>query len=150
MKLIYALDLHLEGVDDTVVAAADWARRFGAQLDLLFVDGFEQSAHLIQDPEVREVVVAQWVGVQASHRKELDRLLALVPDGQRGMALYRDGHVQSVVTDTAKDYDMLVVATHGRTGLAHVFLGSVAEWLVRHFAGPLLVLRAPEASAKSS
>jgi universal stress protein A len=38
--------------------------------------------------------------------------------------------------------DLIVMGTHGRTGLAHVFLGSVAEKVVRHAPCPVLVTRA--------
>lgn len=39
--------------------------------------------------------------------------------------------------------DLIVVGTHGRTGLAHVVLGSVAEAVVRHAPCPVLTVRAP-------
>jgi nucleotide-binding universal stress UspA family protein len=38
-------------------------------------------------------------------------------------------------------HDLVVVCTHGRTGLAHAFLGSVAERVVRHAHTPVLVVR---------
>lgn len=37
--------------------------------------------------------------------------------------------------------DMIVMGTHGRTGLAHVFLGSVAEKVVRTARVPVLVVK---------
>jgi len=37
--------------------------------------------------------------------------------------------------------DMIVMGTHGRTGFARVFLGSVAEGVVRHAPCPVTVLR---------
>jgi nucleotide-binding universal stress UspA family protein len=37
--------------------------------------------------------------------------------------------------------DLIIVATHGRTGLKHVLLGSVAELVVRHAPCPVLVVR---------
>lgn len=36
--------------------------------------------------------------------------------------------------------DLIVVGTHGRTGLAHVVLGSVAERIVRHATCPVLTV----------
>lgn len=39
--------------------------------------------------------------------------------------------------------DAVVVASHGRTGLARVAIGSVAERIVRHCACPVLVIKAP-------
>jgi universal stress protein A len=41
--------------------------------------------------------------------------------------------------------DLIVMGTHGRTGLAHVFLGSVAEKVVRHASCPVLVARSQPA-----
>jgi nucleotide-binding universal stress UspA family protein len=37
--------------------------------------------------------------------------------------------------------DLIVIATHGRTGLSHVLLGSVAERIVREAPCPVLTLR---------
>jgi nucleotide-binding universal stress UspA family protein len=37
--------------------------------------------------------------------------------------------------------DLVVMGTHGRTGLQHVLLGSVAEKVVRHATCPVLVVR---------
>ena len=40
--------------------------------------------------------------------------------------------------------DLIVISTHGYTGLKHVFLGSTAERVVRHAPCPVLVVRQPE------
>lgn len=37
--------------------------------------------------------------------------------------------------------DMIVLSTHGRTGLSHLLIGSVAEKVVRHAPCPVLTLR---------
>jgi len=49
------------------------------------------------------------------------------------------------ILETAKtqQVDLLVVGTHGRTGLHHVLLGSVAEKVVRLAPCPVLVVRQP-------
>jgi nucleotide-binding universal stress UspA family protein len=36
--------------------------------------------------------------------------------------------------------DLIVMGTHGRTGLSHILMGSVAEKVLRHSAKPLLVV----------
>ena len=38
--------------------------------------------------------------------------------------------------------ELIVMSTHGRTGLAHVFIGSVAERVVRYAPCAVLVVRA--------
>lgn len=40
-----------------------------------------------------------------------------------------------------REIDLIVMGTHGRTGLKHALLGSVAEKVVRHASCPVLVVR---------
>lgn len=42
--------------------------------------------------------------------------------------------------------DLVVMGTHGRTGLSHLVLGSVAEKVVRHAKCPVMTVRAPRNS----
>ncbi len=37
--------------------------------------------------------------------------------------------------------DLIIMGTHGRTGLKHLFLGSVAEFVMRHARCPVLTIR---------
>ncbi len=37
--------------------------------------------------------------------------------------------------------DLIVISTHGRTGLKHLFMGSTAERVIRHAHCPVLVVR---------
>jgi nucleotide-binding universal stress UspA family protein len=52
------------------------------------------------------------------------------------------GHAGQQICDRAQDRraDLIVTATHGRTGLKHVFIGSTAEFVVRHAHCPVLVV----------
>lgn len=50
--------------------------------------------------------------------------------------------VQSIV-DAAHRASAIVIATHGRTGLGHLLLGSVAERVIRHSPVPVLTIRTP-------
>lgn len=44
----------------------------------------------------------------------------------------------------SKENVMIVMGTHGRTGVAHMLLGSIAEKIVRHASCPVLTIRHPE------
>jgi universal stress protein A len=47
----------------------------------------------------------------------------------------------------SRDIDLIVMGTHGRSGVAHMVMGSVAEKVVREAPCPVLVVRQPRASA---
>ena len=42
------------------------------------------------------------------------------------------------------EVDLIIIATHGRTGLAHILLGSVAEKVVRHSTVPVMTVKPSE------
>jgi universal stress protein A len=58
----------------------------------------------------------------------------------------RVGRAWQEVVDLAKESktDLIVLATHGYTGLKHVLLGSVAEKILRHAPCPVLTVRPDE------
>jgi nucleotide-binding universal stress UspA family protein len=49
--------------------------------------------------------------------------------------------VDVIVAYATEKIDLIVIATHGRTGLSHVLLGSVAERIVRESPCPVLTIR---------
>jgi nucleotide-binding universal stress UspA family protein len=55
------------------------------------------------------------------------------------------GNAWSAIVDAARERraDLIVMGTHGRTGLRHALLGSVAERVLRHAHCPVLVVRGP-------
>ena len=65
--------------------------------------------------------------------------------GLEGTVMVMHGIPFQSIVDTACDQhvDLIVMGTQGRTGLAHVFLGSVAEKVVRLAPCPVLVTRGP-------
>lgn len=56
--------------------------------------------------------------------------------------------VAEAITNSAEKLgaDLIAMGTHGRTGLAHAFLGSVAERTLRSAPCPVLSVQAPEES----
>jgi universal stress protein A len=89
--------------------------------------------------------------LEASMREGAEKELAkLVVNEVRGEvstdALVRVGSPAREIIETAKSLpaDLIVISTHGRTGLKHVLLGSVAEHVVQGAPCPVLVVRERE------
>jgi universal stress protein A len=60
--------------------------------------------------------------------------------------LTRIGNPFTEIIGMAKvlDVDLIIISTHGRTGLEHMLLGSTAEKIVRHSNCPVLIVREHE------
>lgn len=136
MRLLLAVDIHEES-KGLLALAVQWARRLGAVIDLVYVD----DVYLVQDPEIRALLDKEWPKVWAVHEKKLKELQQQLPSEVRGEALFRTGQAPVEITEAAKDRDAVLIGTHGRRGLSHAFLGSVAERVVRLSSVPVLVLR---------
>lgn len=66
---------------------------------------------------------------------------AVARDDVRVEARVVEGRPVDRLVEAAADADLVVMSTHGRTGLAHLLKGSVAERVVRHSPTPVLVMR---------
>ena len=53
-----------------------------------------------------------------------------------------EGFPTNEIINTAKEWDadLIVIGTHGRTGLAHLLEGSVAEHVIKHTSIPVMVV----------
>ncbi|MGE5185005.1 MAG: universal stress protein [Acidobacteriota bacterium] len=75
----------------------------------------------------------------------LDKLLAArAGKAKLGQALLRTGDARDEILHVAEEIkaDLIIMATHGRRGVARALLGSVAEMVVRTSPVPVLTVRA--------
>lgn len=74
---------------------------------------------------------------------KLDDIAKAKLGGLEHQSLLYVGDIIICILDAQKKYqpDLVVIATHGRTGIARVFLGSVAEAIVRKATCPVLTIR---------
>jgi len=85
----------------------------------------------------------------ATEKREqmIERLRALdAGSGVKTHHMVRLGRAWQEVIEIAREQqsDLIILATHGYTGLKHVLLGSVAEKIVRHAPCPVLSVRPEE------
>jgi nucleotide-binding universal stress UspA family protein len=77
------------------------------------------------------------------------RAIAAVDPDVRIEGRFAEGQVARAILDVAKESacDVIVMGTHGRTGLGRLLMGSVAEQVVRHAACPVLTVKTPVPSS---
>lgn len=119
------------------------AKEHGAALTLLYI---VQPYH-----GSREFAAIDYAQLEASLKESGEKELAkLAVDEVRGEVsvdtLVRVGSPAREIIETARRLpaDLIVISTHGRTGLKHVFLGSVAEHVVQRAPCPVFVVRERE------
>ncbi|MDH3198158.1 MAG: universal stress protein [Candidatus Krumholzibacteria bacterium] len=126
--------------------AVSLAEKFNARLKVIFVS----------EPALQVADVA-WVGIDERSmsqehleeaRRNLERIaLEQVPTDVQVDAEVLTGDAVEAVISYARDVnaDLVVMATHGRGGLSHMLMGSVAEQIVRKAPCPVLTLKQPMA-----
>ena len=133
-----------EHSDGALRHAAELARQFGAKLVLLHVVSNEtlesiSKAHVPPHPvdKVYEDLDQETREQYANHvppemRKVLETEVLVLP-GVPFLEIVRAARLKGV--------DLIVMATHGRTGLSHALVGSVTEKVVRMAPCPVLSIR---------
>ena len=120
--------------------AEDFAESLGASVDLLHVWAGLYHHALEAEPLA--------LFAHSELAKEMELLLGELE--QRGIPAHgrlEEGSPREAIVRAAANgkYDLIIMGTHGRTGLAHLFLGSVAESVFRRAPCPVLTIRTPNA-----
>lgn len=79
-------------------------------------------------------------------RQELEKLAKEeIPSTVKVRTVIKTGKpfVEIVETASELDVDLIIIATHGRSGVEHILFGSTAEKVVRKAPCPVLTLREP-------
>jgi nucleotide-binding universal stress UspA family protein len=129
-------------------AALDYANllaeRSGASLQLLHViddpfvtEGLAAEAYIAEAPMLRSAMLRD------AQSRLADRAVLKQPGGARVDTEVLFGHGAKTIAEYAAErgVDLIVMGTHGRTGVAHLLLGSVAERVVRTASCPVLTVR---------
>ena len=156
-KVLGSTDFSMAGYP-AVLAAGELAGHFGAELVLLHVVQPAPSAPLV--PPERMVMLPSRSETEKYERdeedrslEELNRLVAeRLPKGLSCRALVKVGSAADEIVRLAEseEVDLIVIATHGRTGWRHLAFGSVAEKVVRTAARPVLVVQSPSQAPQDS
>lgn len=83
-------------------------------------------------------------GIKAERQQELDNILKkLAYPSEKIRTVYKVGNPGDELVKIAikEDVDLIIMGLKGRTDLAHIFVGSVAEKVFRHSPVPILSYR---------
>jgi universal stress protein A len=93
--------------------------------------------------------VALWEQVKTASEQQMARLKELYASSGVEIAVQvKEGvpFVEIIRTAEREKADLIVMGSHGRTGVRHLLIGSVAERVVRKASCPVLVLKPPDFS----
>ena len=142
-KILVPVDLSEFSIK-AVSYATRFAKQLGATLVLLHVvEPVRYPESVLIPPAMEETNRARLKLARASLAKFATQQ---VPAGIATETVTRLGHAFSEIATAAKDLDadLIIIATHGHTGLKHLFLGSTAERVVRLAPCPVLTVRERE------
>ena len=140
-RILVPTDLS-EAAKPALKLAAELGRTFGAELVLLFVvEPFYTSGDILSAGALAAVL--DKLREKARTTALARRVTWLAKRGVRAHGSIREGQPAEVIVEQARKYpaDLIVIGTHGRTGLSHAYLGSVAERVVRASQCPVLTVR---------
>lgn len=144
-KLVVGVDLSEPSLA-AVGQAMSVARHAGAPLVLLLVEGLPDAPDELP-PSMRASAARLQAVVRTRFAADRDALTGLrqrlIGQGVDVSQVIHDGFADAALADGAAQLgaDLVVVGTHGRTGVKRVLLGSVAEKTVRLAASSVLVAR---------
>lgn len=130
------------GTRAAVEHAIDHARQYGAALHVLYV----VDAHIGGGQETTPEIVFEELEDQGRRAIESVHSQARAADVEtiEGNLARGDPHRAILDYVTAEDIDLVVMGTHGRTGLDHYLIGSVTERVVRLSDVPVLTVPLPK------
>ena len=121
------------------------ASQSGGVLTLMFVHQ-PATVHLMDDDFPEPPETTEFLKAAAQKLMEKCANKCITPETKRKIVIERGSPAQSII-DHSGDYDLIVMSTHGHTGLKHVQLGSVAERVVRGAHCDVLVVKRPGKAA---
>ena len=138
-KILCPVDFDDNSVE-ALAMAMDLARQHEAMLFLLH-------AAPPVDPLVVSAPIAFARKKEEAH-KNLNQMAEKYLKDTKHETMLRVGHPASEILAAVNETgaDLVVMATHGRTGVSHLVLGSVAERVVREAPCPVLIVRAKSAA----
>ena len=135
-----------ENAEHALLYAATLAKSYKANLHLVHVVQPRMTS-VTGDPYIPEFSAEFMDEISAASKQRLEDIAApLRADMPQVVVQICAGtpFVEIIEAARTQDIDLIVMGTHGRTGLVHMMIGSVAEKVVRKAPCPVLTVKHPE------
>lgn len=129
---------------EAIQTAADISRRYSASLTLLHV--YEPVTYILPEGYVL-FTPEQLNTITTELQRRLDESAAEARSAgayEVSTRLLQGSPSAEIIASQEDGHDLIVMGTHGRTGMGRMLLGSVAEKVVRAAHCPVLTVRAPD------
>lgn len=123
--------------------AVEFAKKFSAKLFLIYV--VEPIIYPADFSMGQVAIPSTDIDIQNRAEEELKKLADEIQTDAQVEIIIKTGKPFVEINETAreKDIDLIIIATHGHTGVEHLLFGSTAEKVVRKAPCPVLTLREP-------
>lgn len=139
--IVFPTDFSTESVT-ALPMAIDLAEKYGAELHCVYV---VEVPHIYSSFDMGAIAVPTADQLRAGAESQMEKFrsehLASTPHGCRTAVL--TGHAATEIVEYANEAaaGMIVMTTHGYSGVKHVILGSTTEDVLRHAECPVLSVR---------
>ncbi len=124
--------------------AVSFAKKFEAEIFLIYV-----VEPIIYPPDFsmgQIAIPSMDIDLDKRAEEELKKLIETeINSSLKAEAIIKTGKpfIEIIETASEKNIDMIIIATHGHSGVEHILFGSTAEKVVRKAPCPVLTLREP-------
>ncbi|MES2875597.1 MAG: universal stress protein [Bacteroidota bacterium] len=121
------------------------AKKMGSKLAMVHADEIPVSTPYSADPMMSEtpLMIPEMMNIQEEASENLfKRITDEYGEGIKFTKYIRVGRAQDEILAVAQEYhaDLIILGTHGRTGLDHFISGSVSESVARKAKCPVLII----------
>ncbi len=141
----------LDGSDvaeQALEAAANLARRLNVPMHLIRVTDMPHAdltamyGYMADGRVVAEKVKSE---ISLAHEYLAENMQSLEELDLRVSTQVEVGMPATAIVESVREGDVIVMASHGRSGIARWYLGSVAEQVMRQSPVPVMIVRGPQA-----
>lgn len=130
--------------------ALSLAEQFRAKLYVMHVWEMAMTSSLLPPEPYPESILTEQQKAAAEHLAKVTNELKTSGFEAESVFVFGKPYMEIVRTAADLDVDLIVLASHGRSGISHLLMGSVAEKVVRLAPCPVFTVKLPLPAARQA